>query len=139
MKIKNYQLEPIHKVLSYGMIFTKSRIRNKFIATLMDAIKTREEARLEIIHGLCKKNKDKSPVIENDNFAFTPENLDKFNKEFQILQNEDNEIEMKGDIIEIIEASTAVMDDKKGETIIVEEVLEEYAKSRITKPKNKKD
>jgi len=129
MKIKNYQLEPLHKVLSYGMKFTLSRVRNKFLAVVVEKIQEKEKGRMEIITKLCKKDKEGKPIMENDHYGFTEVNLAKFNKEYQILQLEDNEIELKGDIVQMIENSTAVIDDAnpatKGYTNIIEEVLEE--------------
>jgi len=129
MKLKNYQLDVLAKVLNYPMTFKKSRVKNKFLTEVYQNIELMEKDRKVIIDKLCKKDNDKKPILKDNRFTFTDSNLEKFNKEYAILSKEEVELpNLSTEIITMIENSSVEMDDIKGDTLILEEILKPKSK-----------
>ena len=89
MKIEKKYLDLLLKVTQNSKCNLKeARIRDKFIKNIVDEYKTKEEDRVKICEALCVKGKDKKPIMKNNNYQFTPENIPKFQKEFEALLSE---------------------------------------------------
>jgi len=127
LKLKNYQLRPLYKVLDYPKNFAQSRSLSKFLDVLNPQVKMIEDSRQKIIKSLCINDDKNKPVIENDQYVFTPENREIFNKEFFDLQNEDFTVIFPDDnvinsVIHMINSSPAELIQQ--EAMVVSEIVD---------------
>lgn len=89
IKLKNSQLDTLVGILNVPLDGQKSRIRNRFITSIQPRLKEIEEERLTKVKELSDKDAKGEPILENGNFKLSKDNLDKFNKEYTELMNEE--------------------------------------------------
>ena len=132
MKLKKKDLKLLITVLDgTNPRFTEARLRDRFLKLVLEEYKTSEGERIKICESLCVKDKDKKPVMkkikdnngnEVESYDFTPANLAKFEKELNILQNEEVKLKLEGDepkrLIKLIE--TTKYEPKYGEAEIID-------------------
>lgn len=142
--IRNYALQDIMKVLEYPMPFQKSRVKNRFMQVLSEKSSTLEKNRIEILNGLCEKDKDGKALTEivkdkdgNDvsGFKISDENKIKWNEEYQKLVIEKNIIDitpsLKADLSVIKEIiNNSPVDLTKEESLVVEEFITSLNKEK---------
>jgi hypothetical protein len=138
INFKNYQLNAIIKILSYPMPFYKGRVKNRFMSLIMEKAQALEKNRLEILMGLCKKDKDGNPITKNDNYELDDKNRVKWSQEYAKMMGEDCLIDVTpslkvdlGPIKDLINSSSVELDNQ--ETAIIEEVVTAL---EIVKPKS---
>lgn len=129
LKLKNNQLELLLKILDGDLPFSRSRRRKIFTDILMQKLKAREEARLELIKKFGKKD-DKGELLLKDN-QYSIENIEEFQKEFITLYSEEFIIDVTPSIEEsikivkdIVEKTDIVVKDNEVEQ--VEEIIEAF-------------
>lgn len=107
MKIKKSQLEPLLKALNYPIKkFAQARIRDRFVKQLSTEYQTFNQEREEILKKYAEK-KNGEPIINNNQYSFKPEVVEKVQKEVDILFAEEIPIEMNGEVKALIDNSTA--------------------------------
>lgn len=103
IKIKNRELHPVIKTLTYEMPFKDSRIKNRIIDTLIKEYDKYEKNRIDIVTKFADKDESGKFIFvdsidEKGNikkiYSFSDENLESFNKEYEILVNEEVCIDM---------------------------------------------
>lgn len=129
INLKNYHLEVIGKCLNFPMPFQKGRIKMRFLKLLQDKQDVCNKSRVEMLEQFADKDENKKPIIENSQYKLSPQNLVKFNEEFQKLMDEECPVDvpesMKNDIPlirMIISESSAMLDNR--ETVVMEQVIE---------------
>jgi len=126
MKVQKKYLSLLNKVLNETKPkFVEARFRDRFMKKLEAEIKQFDDDRIKLCVGLCKKDKDKKPVLENNQYQFTPENLKKFSGEFKLLVEEEFSIPLEGDeknrLIKLIDSTNYI--PEPGESIIIDEEI----------------
>jgi hypothetical protein len=91
MKLKKKQLKPLINALDYKINkFTESRKRDRFTKLIEIEDRVFENEKLVIIRKLCIKDKKGKPIEhEGGIYHFEGKNKDTFIKEFDILKNEE--------------------------------------------------
>lgn len=90
MKLHKKDFEPLIEAINYPIAkFVEARMRDRIMSKLMEEYKLVTDERTTICVSFCEKDKENKPIIENDNYKFTPENLKKANKEIETLWNEE--------------------------------------------------
>ncbi len=149
LTIKNLHLPALLKILNYQMPFQQSRLKRSFLKLFADKYKAIEESRLEIIKELCLKDETTGKeVVVNGQYQFSPENQEKWAKEYADLMNEDCIIDIPGDlenkmgeVVTMINNSPIPVNDANGETQALEEILtaiETLKDPKISKKPGKK-
>jgi hypothetical protein len=141
MKIKNKQIEPLFKVLSYNMKFALARQRDKFLKELEENNNEFLKNQTKIKEALAKKGKDGKPVIEGNMYQYTEANMKKATEELAVLQDEEFEITSLNDgvVKDMIQNSTAEF--ALGESVLIDDLFtssKETVKEKVVKPKSKK-
>lgn len=128
LKLKNYTLETLAKVVDYPMAFQRGRVKNRFMKIVIEKLQAVEKNRIEIIKELAEKDKDGEPIIEENAYKLSDENKVKWQKEYQKLMSEDCIIDLVpslkvdiGEIKSIINNSSVVLDSMQ--TAIIEEIV----------------
>lgn len=100
LKIKNYCLESIEKVLNYpNPNFQIGRSKMRILKLLDEKKRINEASRMEMLNALSEKDEKGKPVMKDGvdpktgqkqkKFDLTPENSVKFNEEFVKMMGED--------------------------------------------------
>lgn len=87
--LKNSQLDILVGILNTPLDGQKSRIRNRFITSIQPRLKEIEEERLKTVKELADKDAKGEPILEKGNFKLSKDNLEKFNKAYTELMNEE--------------------------------------------------
>lgn len=106
IKIQKKSLELVYKTLNKTVLsFADARIRDAFIKHVKALTLEYYKQRQDIYKELCIK-KDKKPVIKDGHYEFDPKNVDKVNKEINILNAE--YVEVMGDtkVLQIIQKTS---------------------------------
>ncbi len=98
LQFKNYHITFINVCLNYisgnfaqpgtplQLHGQESRSRAKFLRLIESHIKNTDEGQQEIVARHAKKDKDKKPIKTETGFSIN--NMDKFNKEYEVFMNE---------------------------------------------------
>lgn len=137
INLKNYHLISFMKVLNYPMPFAKGRVKNRMLIILSQKSEALEKNRIEILNGLADKDKDKKPILKNNQFQISDKNRVKFEEEYNKMMQEDCIIDItasiKGDIgpiKDMINTSTVNLDPNE-----IKNVEEVILALEVTKPK----
>lgn len=108
LTIKNFHLGTvsrptvIFKILSGVAPFSQSQAKMRFFRLLKAKLDDLEISRLELCKELCDKDKKGSPIMENNNFKFSPKNQGEFTRKFNELYGQECVIDilasMEGDL-----------------------------------------
>lgn len=125
MKLKKLQLEPLFnlaKGTESTLSLAESRIRDSFIKPLSEIVQTYYDDRNVIYKIFCLKTEDgESDLLDGDKYQFPKGELDKINKELQILADEEVEVNFPDSVKDILEKSD--YKPKIGEAEIIDEIL----------------
>ena len=100
LTFKNYQLRLLYDWLSSEkdkpllLHGKQARSRNKFFALIEPQVNSVDEERIKIATEYSKTKDGKPELDENNSFVFPKEGLDKFNKEYNEVLNEDFTIDI---------------------------------------------
>jgi len=106
LTFRNRQLDTLVAILNVPLDGQKSRIRNRFITFIQPRLKEVEEERLKMAKELADKDEKGEPIMENSNFKLSKDNLEKFQKEYTDLLDEEY-------IIDILESNKKDIDTIK--------------------------
>ena len=88
LKLKNYQLNLLMRILDVFLHGTECRNRNKFVKRLLAQAQTADQERINILKGLAVKDEKGEPIIKDGNFDLG-ENRAEFEKQYRELMNEE--------------------------------------------------
>ena len=90
VKLKNYHLQYILGLLELPLHGADARKRNQFVALLRAPLLAIDDERAKIMKEYAEKDEKGEPKIKEGNvYDLTPENMQKANKEYLDLLNED--------------------------------------------------
>ena len=129
LKLKNSWLDMLIKVLDGNLPFTRSRKRKIFVDIIVEKIKTREAARMEIIKKYGDKDKKGELILVGNQYRI--ENQEEFNKEFMELYMEDVIIDIPPSIMESISVVKDLVKNtditvSDNETVLIEEIIKSF-------------
>lgn len=105
MKLKNWMLKPMTEMIGNLTLKGKvSRHRTKFVNTLIELEKEKEEDRIELLREYAMKDENGDMVVdENNNVKFnSEEDVLEYQKDYQELMNEEPLINISEETKEVV-------------------------------------
>lgn len=113
---RKYVLSLGNWLMNLSLLGRESRERTKFLEQLNDELAEQEKIRLSIVEKYADKKEGKPEVKdtpEGTKFSFTPENLAKFNTEYNDYLAEDFVLESAGNIQRLKIIKSIVLDTQE--------------------------
>lgn len=98
MKIKKKFLKLLLDILSQGKHkLVEARFRDRIAKKVSEEYQTYEEERVKLCINFCTKDKEKQPILKDNQYQFTDAAMVKFQKEFALLLDEEVKFVLEGD------------------------------------------